>query len=334
MQQHVGEVSSIAHESFDGALDGEVARPRGSTRSRASRSPPTRSAASGSRSAGSGRSSNRRSTRSPTSASSRSSRSAVWRISEGAISPGDVVQAMALFTLLAFPMRVVGFLLEEMPRAVVATERLDRVLAAPIAAPPHDHARPARKPRPRSIVAGAGLLVPDRRPGARRPRPHDRPPARSSRSSGRPAAARAPCASCSSGSTPRIAGPSGPRPGSGPAPARGAARSPRARVPGVVRLRRHRRRERPRRHRSRTGPPRNGARGRPGRPVRRDRSRPASTPSSASGASPCRAANASGSRSPAPSPGDLSSSSSTMRPPPSTRGSRRGSSPRSATSCG
>ena len=69
-----------------------------------------------------------------------------WRISEGVISPGDVVQAMALFTLLAFPMRVVGFLLEEMPRAVVATERLDRVLAADVAPAPHDHDEPPASP--------------------------------------------------------------------------------------------------------------------------------------------------------------------------------------------
>src|SRR4029077_10363481 len=63
-----------------------------------------------------------------------------WRISEGVISPGDVVQAMALFTLLAFPMRVVGFLLEEMPRSVVALDRIDRVLEAapePTAMDPH-----------------------------------------------------------------------------------------------------------------------------------------------------------------------------------------------------
>jgi len=53
-----------------------------------------------------------------------------WRVSTGAITPGDLVQAMALFTLLAFPMRVVGFLLEEMPRSVVAMDRIDGVLGA------------------------------------------------------------------------------------------------------------------------------------------------------------------------------------------------------------
>jgi ATP-binding cassette, subfamily B, bacterial len=53
-----------------------------------------------------------------------------WRVSTGAVTPGDLVQAMALFTLLAFPMRVVGFLLEEMPRSVVALDRIDGVLSA------------------------------------------------------------------------------------------------------------------------------------------------------------------------------------------------------------
>jgi ABC-type multidrug transport system fused ATPase/permease subunit len=53
-----------------------------------------------------------------------------WRVSTGAVTPGDLVQVMALFTLLAFPMRVVGFLLEEMPRSVVALDRIDGVLTA------------------------------------------------------------------------------------------------------------------------------------------------------------------------------------------------------------
>jgi ATP-binding cassette subfamily B protein len=67
-----------------------------------------------------------------------------WRVSTGAVSPGDLVQAMALFTLLAFPMRVVGFLLEEMPRSVVALDRIDGVLAAsPEPAPAHPRALPS-----------------------------------------------------------------------------------------------------------------------------------------------------------------------------------------------
>lgn len=53
----------------------------------------------------------------------------VGRISSGAMEPGGLVAAAALFGLLAFPVRIVGFFLQELPRSVVATGRLDRVLA-------------------------------------------------------------------------------------------------------------------------------------------------------------------------------------------------------------
>jgi len=69
-----------------------------------------------------------------------------WRVSEDVISTGQLVQAMALFTILTFPMRVVGFLLEEMPRAVVAADRLAGVLAAPT------------RPAP---AVGTGVPLPD-----------------------------------------------------------------------------------------------------------------------------------------------------------------------------
>jgi ABC-type multidrug transport system fused ATPase/permease subunit len=39
---------------------------------------------------------------------------------------------MTLFAILAFPFRIVGFLLEELPRAVVANDRINKVLAAPL----------------------------------------------------------------------------------------------------------------------------------------------------------------------------------------------------------
>ncbi len=61
-----------------------------------------------------------------------------WRISTGALTTGELVQVMALFTLLSFPMRVVGFLLEEMPRSVVALGRIDEVLAADVMQDPID----------------------------------------------------------------------------------------------------------------------------------------------------------------------------------------------------
>ncbi len=55
-----------------------------------------------------------------------------WRVSVGAVSPGHVVEAMALFAVLTLPMRVLGFLLEDLPRSVVSAERLERVLATPL----------------------------------------------------------------------------------------------------------------------------------------------------------------------------------------------------------
>lgn len=145
VQQHVGEVSGIAHESFDGALmvkslgleDHEVQRLSTAAdslrderievgRLRAFFEPALDAL--------------------PNLGIIAILAVGSWRISEGVISAGDVVQAMALFTLLAFPMRVVGFLLEEMPRAVVATDRLDRVLAADVAPDPHDHDTPPASP--------------------------------------------------------------------------------------------------------------------------------------------------------------------------------------------
>jgi ATP-binding cassette, subfamily B, bacterial len=54
-----------------------------------------------------------------------------WRVATGDLTTGELVQAMALFAILAFPFRIVGFLLEELPRAVVAHDRISGVLAAP-----------------------------------------------------------------------------------------------------------------------------------------------------------------------------------------------------------
>lgn len=56
-----------------------------------------------------------------------------WRVSGGGASTGDVVQAMVLFQQLAFPMRIVGFFLEENATSVVAARRLQRVFDLPVA---------------------------------------------------------------------------------------------------------------------------------------------------------------------------------------------------------
>jgi len=67
-----------------------------------------------------------------------------WRIGLGTMPPGGLVEAAALFGLLAFPVRIVGFFLQELPRSVVANARLERVLATP-----------------RAPAAGHGAALPD-----------------------------------------------------------------------------------------------------------------------------------------------------------------------------
>jgi ATP-binding cassette subfamily B protein len=51
-----------------------------------------------------------------------------WLVSTNSASVGQIVQAMTLFLMLALPMRVMGFMLEEMPRSVVALDRIDETL--------------------------------------------------------------------------------------------------------------------------------------------------------------------------------------------------------------
>jgi ABC-type multidrug transport system fused ATPase/permease subunit len=74
-----------------------------------------------------------------------------WEISLGRINTGELVQAIALFSILAFPIEVVGFFLEELPRAVVASERLDRVVAVPPAVVPAPEVAVALPARPLDI---------------------------------------------------------------------------------------------------------------------------------------------------------------------------------------
>lgn len=53
-----------------------------------------------------------------------------YRVRDGALTPGDLVQFAYLFRLVALPMRVFGWFLGELPRAVVGWDRVARVLAA------------------------------------------------------------------------------------------------------------------------------------------------------------------------------------------------------------
>lgn len=129
-QQRVGEVSAVAHESFDGALvvktlgrqDDEVRRMREASdrlrqtrihvgRLRANFEPVIDAL--------------------PNLGIVTLILTGTWLISRGDATPGDIVLAATLFGLLTTPLRVFGFFLEEMPRSVVSLERVDTVMAYP-----------------------------------------------------------------------------------------------------------------------------------------------------------------------------------------------------------
>src|SRR5205823_8167520 len=48
----------------------------------------------------------------------------------GAVTVADVVSVAFLFTVLAFPVRAIGWVLGELPRSVAGWERVERVLRA------------------------------------------------------------------------------------------------------------------------------------------------------------------------------------------------------------
>jgi ABC-type multidrug transport system fused ATPase/permease subunit len=56
----------------------------------------------------------------------------VWRIEQGAITAGTLVGLINLFALLIWPLRLIGYVLGDMPRAVAGYERVAAVLAEPL----------------------------------------------------------------------------------------------------------------------------------------------------------------------------------------------------------
>jgi len=65
-----------------------------------------------------------------------------WRIHAGAITVGDLIGFVALFGLLAWPMRFIGWILAELPRAVVGWDRLQTVFAEQVTVVPPAHPTP------------------------------------------------------------------------------------------------------------------------------------------------------------------------------------------------
>jgi ATP-binding cassette subfamily B protein len=60
----------------------------------------------------------------------------VWRIEQGAITAGTLVGLINLFSLLIWPLRLIGYVLGDMPRAVAGYERVAEVLTEPLPSPP------------------------------------------------------------------------------------------------------------------------------------------------------------------------------------------------------
>ena len=122
VQELRGAVSSTAHDSFDGAARGQDAGPRGgrdralpgqgarAARCRHPAGPAARAVRPGA------------SRRCPTSACSSRCCSGSYRLEHGAINTGQLVRVAYLFTLLAMPIRAIGYVFAEMPRAVVGAE--------------------------------------------------------------------------------------------------------------------------------------------------------------------------------------------------------------------
>ena len=62
-----------------------------------------------------------------------------WRVSTGAVTVGDLVEFVTLFGMLSWPMRFIGWILSELPRAVVSYDRLEGVFHEPVTVEPAAH---------------------------------------------------------------------------------------------------------------------------------------------------------------------------------------------------
>ena len=134
-QERIGEVSAVAHESIDGALvvktlgreDAETQRLH--EKARALRDERVRG--------GVVRASFEAALDAlPTMAIALLLAVGSWRVSRGAITLGDLIGFVALFQLLSWPMRFIGWILAELPRAVVGYDRLQEVFAERVTVTP------------------------------------------------------------------------------------------------------------------------------------------------------------------------------------------------------
>jgi len=127
-QERIGEVSAVAHESIDGAL---VVKALGREQAEADRLQARADALRVERvQAGFIRAGFEPALEAlPSLAMIAMLAVGSWRVSTGDITLGTLVQVVTLFGMLAWPMRFVGWILSELPRAVVGHDRVAEVLA-------------------------------------------------------------------------------------------------------------------------------------------------------------------------------------------------------------
>lgn len=130
-QQRIGEVSAVAHESIDGAL---VVKALGRERHEVERLGEKAARLRDERvAAGTVRADFEPALETlPAATISVLIAVGAWRVQAGSITLGTLVQVVTLFQMLAWPMRFVGWILSELPRAIVGYGRVTAVLDEPI----------------------------------------------------------------------------------------------------------------------------------------------------------------------------------------------------------
>ena len=61
-----------------------------------------------------------------------------YRVKAGAATVGDVTSVVYLFTLLVWPLRLIGFVLADLPRSLAGWDRVTNVLDDPLLPTPHE----------------------------------------------------------------------------------------------------------------------------------------------------------------------------------------------------
>jgi ATP-binding cassette, subfamily B, bacterial len=134
-QEKIGEVSAVAHESIDGAL---VVKTLGREAAETERLAVKARELRDERVAGG----YVRATFDagldmlPTLATALLLAVGAWRVSAGGLTRGELISFIALFGLLSWPMRFIGWILAELPRAVVGHARLEDVFGQHVTVPP------------------------------------------------------------------------------------------------------------------------------------------------------------------------------------------------------